>query len=172
MNKTILYLLASLCMIMFASCDDNDKPGHESFLSVHLQYALRSKVLDWPATSPIVKEEIAALTEGVYIVNDIDDLPDTSLFDDDFKDADIDFSQYSLIISYRITGYRTKGHTYGWGLNSSSNLYSFYIHYLYDPNDDGLADNNVCLIRNAILVKRIPSSSDVKAVYTEAANVS
>lgn len=159
-----------MCMIMFAACDDNDEPDYNSYLPIDRQYAPKTKVLDWPATPSIVKEEIAALTADVYLVNSVDDLPDTSLFDDDFNAADIDFSQYSLIISYRITGYRPKSHTYGWGQNNSSERYSFYIHYIYNPNDDSLADNNICLTRNAILVKHIPSTSTVSAVYTEAVN--
>lgn len=172
MNKTILYLLAALCATLFAACDDNDKPDYETYLPIDRQYAPKTKVLDWSATPPIVKEEIAALTAAAYTVNSVDDLPDTSLFDDDFNADDIDFTKYSLIITYRLTGYRPKSHTYGWGFKESSNSYNFYIHYLYNPDNNGLADNNVCLTRNAIMVKHIPSSAAVSAVYTEAVTAS
>lgn len=167
MIKNLLFLIAGISIIS-SSCGDDNDPDYITYPPITKQYPQKNKILNWNSVQPIVKEEIQSLIAQPFLVNDIADLPSTSLIDDNFKEMDLPLEDHSLIISYELLGFRPLTYEYGWGHNTQDNNYIFYIHTTYNSNDEEMKDYDVCLSRNAILVKKIPDGTKIKAVSTTA----
>lgn len=153
---------------MLSSCSDNNDPDYITYPPITKEYPQKSSVLNWNTIQPIVKEEVQSLIAEPFLVNDIADLPSTSLIDDNLAELDLQLEDHSLIICYELLGFQTVTYNYGWGHNTKDNSYIFYVHSVYDSNDTELEDYDVCLTRNAILVDKIPDGTKINAVCTSA----
>lgn len=154
--KQILNILILLTFALFTSCNNNeDREPEYTPLTIHRQFNTQ--------TMNVKLSELKGFTEykdKIFIVNSIDELPEDKYFStEDFVKANINFSEYSLIIVYQlILGDIV---TYQYGYNN------WYEHYQFDTTYDRIKDSeyvdgeieNFTYLRSAILVRRIPSDA-------------
>lgn len=156
--KYLLNIIALLTLSMLVSCHKDDYSDPQlTPLAIHRQFhtemsAIRVSELD----------SFEGLDDELYIVNSIDELPDDRLFGtEEFLRADINFSEYSLIIVYQFIFGDVLSYKYDWYYNNWSLRYQFYI-TCDRAKDSEYVDGEIeraTYIRSAILVSRIPSDS-------------
>lgn len=111
---------------------------------------------------PVKLSELKDFTEykdKIFIVNSIDELPEDKYFStEDFVRANINFSEYSLVIVYQLILGDIVTYQYGWYYDNWDEHYQFNT--IYDRiKDSEYVDGeieNFTYLRSAILVRRIP----------------
>ena len=96
--KQILNILILLSIVLFTSCNKEDREPEYTPLTIHRQFNTQ--------TMPVKLSELKDFTEykdKIFIVNSIDELPEDKYFStEDFVRANINFSEYSLVIVYQL----------------------------------------------------------------------
>ncbi len=155
--KFILKVLTVFCIFLLASCNKQDRETEIIQLPIHRQFKTE--------TMPVKLSEIDSFTEykdNLFIVNSIAELPEDIHFGvDDFKRADINFSEYSLVIAYQFIIGDVVAYKYNWLYNNWFDRYQFNIS-LDKVKDSEYVDGEIercTYMRSAILVRHIPSDS-------------
>lgn len=160
--KQILNILFLLSIVIFTSCNKEDREPEYTPLTIHRQFNIQ--------TMPVQLSELKDFTEykdKIFIINSIDELPEDKYFStEDFVRANINFVEYSLIISYQLLIGDVVACQYGWCYNN------WYEHYQFNTTFDRIKDSeyvdgeieNFTYLRNAILVRHIPS--DARCTYS------
>lgn len=155
--KQILNILVMLSITLLTSCNKEDIEPEYTPLTIHRQFNTQ--------TMPVKLSELKDFTEykdKIFIVNSIDELPEDWHFStEDFLRANINFSEYSLIIAYQLIIGDIVTHQYEWCYNNWDERYQFNT--IYDRIKDSEYVNgeieNFTYLRSAILVRRIPSDA-------------
>ncbi len=152
--KQILNILILLSIVLFTSCNKEDREPEYTPLTIHRQFNTQ--------TMPVKLSELKDFTEykdKIFIVNSIDELPEDKYFStEDFVRANINFSEYSLVIVYQLILGDIVTYQYGWCYDNWDESYQFNT--IYDRiKDSEYVDGeieNFTYLRSAILVRRIP----------------
>lgn len=156
--KYVLNLIAVIAISLLSSChkDDYSDPMLTP-LAIHRQFKTEVSSLSMSEL-----ESFDELPDGLHIVNSIDELPDDRLFGTEkFRKADINFSDYSLIIAYNFIFGDVLTCKYDWCFNNFILRYQLNIS-LDRVKDSEYVDGEIdrfSYVRSAILVSRIPSDS-------------
>ena len=106
-------------------------------------------------------KEYPFIREKIIVVNSISELPDDYIFRaEEFLIEDIDFSLYSLILSYDLQIGKVVSARYKWGYDISEDQYQMSI--IYQITKDVDETEMATLIRNAIIVDHISNNADVQ----------
>lgn len=160
--KQIFNILFLLSFALLTSCNNEDREPEYTPLTIHRQFNTQAM--------PVKLSELKDFTEykdKVYIVNSTDELPDDKYFGtNDFVRADINFSEYSLVIVYQLIIGDIVTYQYGWGYNNWDEHYQFNTTYdrIKDSEYVDGKIENFTFLRSAILVRQIPS--DAKCYYS------
>jgi len=156
MMKYIFFLLLAIGLL--TSCNKDE--GDPEFTPLPIERQFKTETL------PVKLSELKDFTEyedEVFIVNSIDELPDDKHFSvEDFTKANINFSEYSLIIAYQLLFGDITSFSYGWCYNNWFDRYQFNtkLGYVKDSEYEAGEIENLTFIRSAVLVRHIPSDSD------------
>lgn len=151
-----IYLMI-VSLALMTSCDNGDKEPETVPLTVHREFKTESMQVKLSEVS-----DIADYRDKMYIVNSIDDLPhDMHFGTDELSKADINFSEYSLVLVYQLVLGDIVSYKYYWRYNNWFERYQLNVSLDKVKNSeyvDGKIEN-CTYFRSAILVKRIPSES-------------
>ncbi len=155
--KQILALLALLAIVLLPSCNKHEREPEYTQLGIYRLFNTQ--------TMPVSLANLKDFTEykdKIFIVNSKADIPvDKHFSTEDFERANINFSDYSLIIVYQLLLGDIVAYNYNWSYNNWEQYYQFNTTYdrLKDSEYvDGEIDR-FTYIRSAVLVRRIPADS-------------
>lgn len=155
--KHLLSILALLAIVLLPSCNKNEREPEYTQLGIHRQFNTQTM-----SVSLANLKDFTEYKDKIFIVNSIADIPQDSHFStEDFEHANINFSEYSLIIVYQLLIGDIVSYQYSWGYNNWDEQYQFNT--TYDRiKDSEYVDGQIdkfTYIRSAILVRRIPADS-------------
>lgn len=155
--KQILNILILLSIVLFTSCNKEDREPEYTPLTIHRQFNTQ--------TMPVKLSELkdfAEYKDKLFIVNSIGELPEDSHFStEDFVRANINFSEYSLVIVYQLILGDIVTYQYSWCYDNWEERYQFNTTYdrIKDSEYVDGEIENFTYLRSAILVRRIPADA-------------
>lgn len=159
--KPFQYIVATLC-ILATSCNRHpDSPPLFEPLDIITEYEPLSTVLKWGEMTPDERHEFPS---GGFMINSKDDFPDDPRYKlNDLKAADIDFDNYTLLVSFNILPGYVHGHRLYWQFDHTENQHTFLTWLeLKEWPEDGEVEE-FTHYRSAITVRKI--TSDTKVSY-------
>ena len=156
--KYSLNILSLLLVAISASSNRNDREPEYTPVAIHRQFNTQSK--------PVKLSELrdfSGYKSRLFIVNSIDELPvDQHFSTDDFIRANINFSDYSLIVAYQLIIGEIVAYHYDWCYNNWDERYQLNTTYdrVRDSEYEDGEIENFTYLRSAVLVRRIPSNAN------------
>lgn len=163
--KPLASLAALSMLLLLPSCGHKDEPEAKTVLPIKFEFNQVAMIVDWNEIDSETKSEIKQLTTETFVVDSYTDFPRCSLIDEDWTDVDLSFDDSSVIINYELLAYKSYGHSYSWVRNNLDRSYEFWSTTLVS-GDNMLYDDKMCLVRNAILVNKVPATSKVTSVFS------
>jgi hypothetical protein len=147
--------------VLLSSCYDY-KPFIPEYtpLTVYQQLNTEQMTVDLSELS-----DFKDFPEKTYIVNSVDELPvDTHFKTDEILKANIDFTKFSLIISYQLILGDMVSYQYGWRYNNWSESYELNTTFVRVKGSEYVGGelSKCTYVRSAIIVKQVPSNSNYK----------
>lgn len=156
--KYFLNFFILMSIVLLTSCNKEDKEPEYIPLAIHRQFDTETMRVKLSCL-----KDFTDYKDEILIVNSLDGLPQDKYFEiEDFRRANINFSEHSLIIVYQLIIGDVVSYKYGWGVNNRDERYEFHASYDFVKDSeyvDGEIEN-FTFIRSAILVERIPSNSN------------
>ena len=142
-------------MSLLTSCGgkDDDQLCLYTRYDIVSEFEPKSKTLYWGDMTP---EERRLYPRDGFVVNSRADFPRDIVFGlEDIKSADIDFSQYTLLIQYVLVPGYVQSHNMLWQKNNADNKFEFVT--WFKTSDLQESSDAFTYYRAAILVKKIPA---------------
>lgn len=179
MKKSHL-LTILISIICLSACNNHSEDDMDVRLPIAYELEPRSTIIQW---GDMTSDERKKYHREGYVVNSLSDLPDNLIFSNkDLIAADIDFSQYTLLLYYQLFPGYVISHYYGWCYNNPEKVYRLYSNFetvdgikpadpdsSTQPSDNPeLTDSSYTLpddftyYRSAIVVPKIPASAKVE----------
>lgn len=121
--KNFIKVFIIFSIALLTSCNREDREPLITPLSIHRQFKTE--------TMHVKLSDIDSFTgyeDELFIVNSITNLPEDIYFSvEDFKRADINFSEYSLVVVYQLIPGDIVNYKYGWEYNNWYERYQFCI---------------------------------------------
>lgn len=157
---TNIFILLSIALL--TACNKDDKEPELTPLPIHRQFK--------PEILHVKLSELDKFTDykdRLYIINSAEEIPEDKYFNSEiFQQANINFSDYSLIIAYQLLLGDIATFKYNWSYNNWEERYQ--INTIYDRiKGSEYADDNIenfSYIRSAILVRHISADSELAIV--------
>lgn len=171
--KNINILILFLGFILNACSNDGPEWVNKPF---QLHGVGECVVENWPDVSPDIKANLKELRDYPLVIRsqaELDNLIESGQLKADglftrpvnSPETPIDFTQYTLLLSYNMLGdipYKSQN---SFRYNTVDDYYMLSTTYLVDTSImPELTENEVCIARNAVLV-RIPPTAVVRMVY-------
>lgn len=152
-------LLLFLGMILSTSCHKEE--NKDLTISLPIVSTFPTEIITDDVE--VLKGQGMHLNNKVYVVNSLEDLPEDKFFSvENFRNANIDFTNYSLIIGYDFELGTITSYKYSWSYDDFENRYHLGTFLrIVDNNKEGVEPIIVSYMRSAILVRHIPSDSKV-----------
>lgn len=144
-------------MMLLSSCNgDVQEPNFET-LTVAFQFNTETKTVDLSGF-----KDFSDYPDKMYVVNSLEELPADINFDmDEIRHAEIDFTNYSLVLVYNLVLGDVLSYQYSWKYNNWRERYEATSTFVR-KKDSEYVDSEVdrcTYVRGAFLVKHIPSES-------------
>lgn len=155
--KYLPYILILFSFLFLNSCDMEDKVPELTPINIHRQFKTETMAVKLSELKDFIEYR-----DKIFIVNSIDELPEDKYFGtDNLKKANINFSEYSLIIVYQLLMGEITSYKYNWFYNNWFSRYELNIAYdrIKDSEYNDGEIENFTYIRSAILVRHIPKDS-------------
>jgi hypothetical protein len=156
MRNLVSLLIVSIAMLLTSCYDDDSKPEYEA-LTVDFQFNTSTKAVDLSEL-----EDFSDYQDHLYVVNSLDELPADDNFDmDEILKADIDFTNYSLIVVYNLVLGDVISYQYRWKYNNWRERYEATSTFVRKKDSEYVNGEvgRCTYVRGAFLVKHIPSES-------------
>ncbi len=167
-SEILVVITGMVCTVLFNACNHHDEPEREVYLPIVYQFNQKSVLIDLDDISendPELWKQLKGLHMHTFVVNRLDEFPSCDLIDEEWVDMNPDFSDKTVIINYEMCSYPVIGHRYAWLYDRIDKSYSFCVATLVD-GDRLLDDHKACLVRNAIIVNKIPSAAHVTSTFS------
>lgn len=156
--------LIAAVIISLSSCSKDNNTPDELVLPIITQINQASALVDLNSLSEEESDRLHELNFQTFIVNDLEEFPDCFVIDELWQDMNIDFAKYSVIVNYRLLAYKPIGHKYIWRYDFVNDQHIFVI-YTTTDGDRVIDEGKAYIVRNAIVVNKIPSDSKVTSEY-------
>ncbi len=156
--KNLLNILLLLSLFATSTCNKEEPTPRFKPLPIHNQFKTQTRAVKLSELKDFLDYK-----DHIFVVNSLNELPDDIHFGtSDFKDADIDFAHYSLIIAYQLCLGEIVSSKYLWGYNTP--LSSYEVNLTCDCVKDSKYQDgeieNFTYIRLSFLADKIPTNSN------------
>lgn len=173
MASIFLMMAAMMAVVSLSGCNRHDEPEREVYLPIIYQFNQEDVIVDLDYLSenePETWDQLKSLHLHTFVVNSADEFPYCDLIEENWGEMNVDFSDKTVIINYELCSYPVVGHRYAWVYDRMDKTYSFWTANLTD-GDRLLDDAKACLVRNAIIVNKIPSNAHVTSTFSSPTHI-
>ncbi len=176
--KPLRFLLAiTVMLVALTSCNShNDDPDLYINVPIRVYWPTEFVSFDWSTASPTDKAVLRELTTKAHVFNSSEEFTsfnEYSLFPQPLNSMVVDFSNSTVVVTYLILGGIPDTTTYNMYYtipsiaSGAGREYSLVSNYVFSANSQMADDDSFIVVRNAVIVDKIPDNATVKAAYGE-----
>ncbi len=158
------YILSCIVIIALVACNKGQEPDPYINIPIEKEIPPAYRTIDIENIDPELKNEIFKYTKGGITVNNVDELPEYTLFPIPQEFREIDYTKYTLLISHTTLAYDAENYRYNFYRDNLSDSYVFNTSFVIGA-DSRLPDNIMNISRNAIVVNKLPTDKKVTYSY-------